>query len=540
VRSALLLFALAACGNDHRGTTDGGGGSADGDGGIGDGGMGDAGDVMVDADPNVRGTVSVKIVDRSGDPQVGMHVVFVDTDATVTDVVTDAAGMASASVYPNANVTAIRERDIATDGQPPIAYQLTTVLALVPGDTITLIAAPGSVPSTEDTFTQGVVPLPAEYVIGASKQGSTATYTTLGPHGLVTGDTVVVNDSTQAAYNGAWTVSGAPSAMMFTANIGSGGVPDGTGGTAAKAERFTVSYPAYGGAQSYAIYSPCGTTDAGTATSATIRLRAGCSTTPMDLVVVARGAGNAVIAWTQATGVAFTANGSTTITAAWQAPSAITATYSNPTTGVTGIELRRFQPYVRPPLLSATGTPAAPLMVTAPLPAAAAMQTKLTCSGGTCVSDTAEQIITQQVDGTATTYALDVDANLLPWLTATWVPNTITMNVTVTGTAAYDLFHASIVYTRDSVDQTIYTWRVFGPVAGTFKFPTLPSTVPGNPNLTANSRQATYSVDVCESDAVGGYRDAIKNPYGAFGTCRAASSPTTVRFGGTKNRISSN
>jgi hypothetical protein len=81
---------------------------------------------------------------------------------------------------------------------------------------------------------------------------------------------------------------------------------------------------------------------------------------------------------------------------------------------------------------------------------------------------------------------------------------------------------------------------VFGPVAGTFKFPTLPSTVPGNPNLTANSRQATYSVDVCESDAVGGYRDAIKNPYGAFGTCRAASSPTTVRFGGTKNRISSN
>ena len=491
-------------------------------------------DTMADADPNVRGPVSVRIVDRTGDPLPGMRVVFIDTDNTLTDLVSDATGTASADVYPNASVTAIRER------AGGIAYQLTTLLALNPGDNITLIAAPGVVTSADDTFTQGVVPLPAEYVSLASKQGSTGTFTTRSPHGLVTGDTVVVSDSLpEVAYNGTWIVTGTPSTTMFTANIGSGGAANATAGTAAKAELFTVSYPAYAGAQSYAIYSPCGPTDAGTATSATIRLRAGCSTTTMDLVVVARAAGGAVIAWTQATGVAFAANGSTTLSGAWQAPSAITATYTNPT-GVTGIELRRFAPYIRPPATSGIGTGIGPLTVTAPTPARAAMQSTVSCTGGTCVSDTAQQVITQLVDGTATAYTLDVAANLLPWLTATWMPTTTTMEMTVTGTSSYDLFHAYMVYTPDSINQTIYTWRVFGPTAGTFKFPTLPSTVPGNPTLTASSKQATYSVDVCESDAVGGYRVAIKNPYGALGTYQSTPSPNIIQFNSTMNRISSN
>ena len=50
---------------------------------------------------------------------------------------TDAAGMAQADVYPNATVTAIRNRGMS--------YALVTVTALNPGDAITLVTAPSTV-----------------------------------------------------------------------------------------------------------------------------------------------------------------------------------------------------------------------------------------------------------------------------------------------------------------------------------------------------------------------------------------------------------
>src|SRR5689334_18804528 len=75
-----------------------------------------------DADPNVRGTVTVHLVDRNDAALPGMHVVFIDTDMTVTDVVSDASGNASASVFPGANATAIRAHTAAA------TYSLTTVL----------------------------------------------------------------------------------------------------------------------------------------------------------------------------------------------------------------------------------------------------------------------------------------------------------------------------------------------------------------------------------------------------------------------------
>ncbi len=528
---ALLVGVVvaAACSGNGSGRIDSGAG--DDTGGDGDADV----DAMVDADPNVRGPVTVTIADRRGSPVPGMHVVFVDTDSTVTDVVTDSAGSASASVFPNASVTAIRERDSG------LAFQLTTVLALNPGDTIRLIAEPGNVASADDTFTQGLVPLPAYYLTATTKSASTGTFTTSTPHGLAVGDSVVVADVSVAAYNGAWTVTGTPSTTSFTANLGSGGASDGVGGTAAKADRFTVNYSAYGGAAYYEVDSPCGATDT-LATNPVILLRAGCVASTMDLVVLAKNSGGSTIAWTSTTGVAFTPNGSTTVTAAWQTPSAITATYTNVPAQVSNIALRRMAPYVREPAVSTSGAVSAggaTLMVNASLPAQAAMHSRFTCTSGTgCVSTMAQQTLTQLVDGTQTGYALDVGANLLPWLTALWDPPTTTMQVGVTGTASYDLFQGAIRYTRGQVSQVIYTWRVFGPTAGTFKFPTLPSTVPGDPTIRVNDPQASYVVGVCESDAINGYRDAIENVYEAYGTCLASSSPTIVRFGGTLNRLS--
>jgi hypothetical protein len=168
VLAALAICLVAACGDDN-------------------GATGDAGsDADIDADPNVRGPVTVTVVDKNDRPLAGLHVVFIDTDATVTDLVTDAAGSAMASVYPGASVTALRARDT---GQ---GYSLTSVLQLVPNDSITLISASGAVSSSEDPFSQRVVPLPSADIVTATKTGSSATYTTLAPHGLAMNDSVIV------------------------------------------------------------------------------------------------------------------------------------------------------------------------------------------------------------------------------------------------------------------------------------------------------------------------------------------------------------
>ena len=135
MRVALLVALLViACGDDHQTTRDAGGDD----------------DAEIDADPNVRGTVTVRIVDKNGAALDGLYVAFVDTDGTVTELMTDVAGMAQADVYPNATVTAVRARGMS--------YSLATVQALSPGDVITLISASPNVSSSEDAFSQSVVP----------------------------------------------------------------------------------------------------------------------------------------------------------------------------------------------------------------------------------------------------------------------------------------------------------------------------------------------------------------------------------------------
>src|SRR5690606_29890209 len=102
-------------------------------------------------------------------------------------------------------------------------------------------------------------------------------------------------------------------------------------------------------------------------------------------------------------------------------------------------------------------------------------------------------------------------------------------------TAPIDLFEANLRYTRG---QTIYTWRVFGPVADSVAFPTLPASAPGDPTIQPSDVMSGYQVFACESDAFDGYRDAVANPFHALGTCEASASTGVRLYGGTKNRIS--
>lgn len=527
---ALLVaigFACAACGDDGQGSRDGGGN----------------GDAMIDADPNVRGTVTVRIIDKNGAALDGMYVVFVDTDATVTERMTDVAGMAQAEVYPNATVTAVRARGMS--------YALATVQALNPGDTITLISASPAVSSSEDAFSQRLVPLPSADIAaspnGATKSGSTATFTTLSPHGLAAGDRVIVANVGVAAYNGAWTVASAPSATTFTVNLGVMGGLAGSGtvaigATATKALAFTVSYTAYAGVDHYEVHTRCGTADVGTATMAQLVLPVACAAGAGDIEVHAKSAAGATLAWTQQPNVTIVAGGTTAITDTWHAPVTLTATYTNPTAEVTTISAARFSPYVRGLPVAETSGPASAtttLMLAVSAPATAAISTQLSCpNGGTCLSTPSgavSQRITHAVDGTQASYALDVGANLLPWVKALYVAATTTLEITTVGTAPIDIFEANLRYTRG---QNIYTWRVFGPIAQNVTFPALPATAPGDPTVRTSDVMSSYQAFVGESDALNGYREAIQDPFGALGTCEASVTPTVKPSAGTNNRIS--
>jgi hypothetical protein len=212
---------------------------------------------------------------------------------------------------------------------------------------------------------------------------------------------------------------------------------------------------------------------------------------------------------------------------------------------VTDIGVERFTPYLRglAPVASSGTTAGGPvnLMLASATPAQATMRTLISCDSGasaSCISNAkgaAFQTISHRVSGTVTSYALDLAATLLPWVSASYLPASTTLDVTVTGTGTYDLFEADLRYIRG---QVIYTWRVFGPTAGDITFPTLPSTLPGDPTVRTTDTQSAYHVYLCESDAIAGYRAAIANPYAALGTCESPPSVTTVPYAGTLNRIS--
>jgi hypothetical protein len=531
----LLAALLVACGNDGEAMRDAG----DGDSSV----MVDA---DIDADPNVRGTVTVRIVDKNDAPIAGMYVVFIDTDSTVTERMTDSAGMAQADVYPNATVTAVRQRSLS--------YSIATVQALNPGDVITLISASPNVSSSEDPFSQRVVPWPgadiAQTPNGATKSGTTATYTTVAPHGLTAGDRVVVANVSVLGYNGEWTVASVPSPTTFTANIGAGTLANsGTlaiGATATKAYAFSVNYPAYAGAQNYQVRTRCGAIDVGTLTSATLVLPSGCAAEPQDILVLAQTNAGAMLAWNVLLNTTITAGGSATAGNTWYGPSDMTVAYMSPTPEVNRVDSARYSPYGR-------GTPISQVMQAMPgtivLPKTtglthSSLVSTFTCPEGTgpaCLSTqtgAATQRLTEKIVP-AVQHSVTIAAELLPWVKAAYVPATQTLDIAVTGSGSYDLFEANLRYFRTvGADQHIFTWRVFGPFAQSVKFPTLPATAPGNPTIVASDTQSTFQAFVCESDAINGYRAAIKNPFVSLGTCEASTNTNVRLYDGTKNRVS--
>ncbi len=459
-RLAIVCVVLAACGS-HSGTKPDG--STTGDGSSGGDGSGSASDAAIDV-PNVRGTVMVEVTNATtmaASCAPGLHVVFIDTDGTTTDLQTDAMGHAQGDVFPGASVTVVCSR---TTG----SFTVVTIQDIEPGDDLVLNAA-----------------------------------------AFLTG--------TQTA-------------------------------DATSAGSFHVAYSAYTGAAGYTIYHPCGNmTVAGTA--GTLAMEMGCVEPTMDLVVVALGNTGTPAAFTSASGVAFTSGGSYTISDTWHPLAPVTATYSNAPAFCAdtndpnypcNAELDRYTPDLRGLRdANAMDIAAAPVSfpVTAPVPAHAAMQTIFSTAAAV------KQISTKIVDGTQTTYALDLTATELPWLCLgvtvdcpVWnKPDPQMIGVPVTGNQPIDIFEVDATYVRG---QTIYVWRAFGPTLGDFMFPTLPASVPAVKPQPNDTKSATHAY-ACESDAIAGYRPARQNVFDSLETCKASPSPTAKRLPGTFNRLSS-
>jgi hypothetical protein len=466
VRIAIAVaLATFACGHSH------GGGPKDGG---GDGGG--SGDAQIDA-PNVRGAVAVHVV-NPGDLgtsnhlvcEPGQHVIFIDTDATQTDVTTDGNGDAQASVFPGASVHVICHR-LSTSAPPAIDYLVATIEAVEPGDQL------------------------------------------------------VVNEGAM--------VTGRQSADPTLVGT------------------FTVTYPSYASGAGYWVYNPCQPAASGS-TTAVLTITAGCMQPTMDLVAVALN-GNTPVAYAEATNVAFTPSGSTAIAGPWHALASVTETVSNAPAFCAntsdpnypcGFEANRYIPGLHG--LFTNGIPGTAVQTA--LAQYAKAQTIVT------TANTQTQTIMQNIDGTLTTYALDLGATLLPWLctteSASCPPGTpaccvaaapsfdatnARLTLSVSGTQPIDIFEVDVTYVR--ANTTVFIWRVFGPIAGDVQLPSLP-VADGDVTPRTGDKQSFTHAMVGESDAIAGWRPARQNVFDSLETCEQPTSATSKRLGGTLNRFS--
>jgi len=310
---------------------------------------------------------------------------------------------------------------------------------------------------------------------------------------------------------------------------------------------FKISFPTAPGATNYTIYYPCGNNVPSGNTNVSLTMKAGCLQQTMDLVVVS-GTSSGPTQWTEAANVPYVNGGSVTVTDTWHPFGGVTASYTNAPAFCADsarsdypcdVQLARYVPELHG--LRATGmtnlTASGMVAVTSPTSSSAIMQSRLENLGP------AYQVVTDVVDGSQTTYAIDFSARLLPWmcLGTAQCPGfdgaAAKLTIPVTGTGAYDLFETDVTFSRGPQFTQILIWRVFGPTAGDVTFPTLPSSV-SVMNPQSVDRQSVTHSRICESSALNGWRDARQNPFDSLATCTQSTNPTAPRYGGTHNRLS--
>jgi hypothetical protein len=301
---------------------------------------------------------------------------------------------------------------------------------------------------------------------------------------------------------------------------------------------FTVTYPAFNGATSYIVASPCNATSfpapatGGPPAPAQLTIFNSCKLDKMEIVVVPQG-GNGPLTSISKTAVPFAPGGSTTITGNYQGLRNFTASYTNTNPIITGLDMTRAIP-------DAFGFEDFQSMAS-PKPTVALSVTGPQGSGGQILSQVATatgsaQFVRQTIAGTAATYGLDVGATLLPWLASpTYDAASGTLRVptdtTGTSTAKPDLFRLVASYRRTDANNvtTTFSWVLFGPDATDIVLPTLPAEL-GSISPTATDTVTVTSAMMFDADSVTSYDQIRSDVNQAFNLYTSARpSATTVR-----------
>jgi len=294
-------------------------------------------------------------------------------------------------------------------------------------------------------------------------------------------------------------------------NIGPSGAP------ATAVGSFSVSFPAYSGATSYNVYGPCGSTS-GTASPVVLQMQSDCKLDTMDLTVVPMDSGGNGLAYLTKTGVAFVANGTTTMTGAYTGMSAFTATVTNIGSTVTQVGVGRFVPDTNGFSNQTSGAPTNG-MITLMAPGPSGTKALVSSQFSTANS---QQAVLQSIAGNVQTYGLDAGMTLLPWvgpMVFDLANHKIMVPTSTAGTTsdAPDVFFVQAGYSRTvGMTTSNFMWVVIGPTATDVTLPVLPVDVGDVMPKATDTSQGLFGV-MLEADTYNGYNDVRQDLYGTLG-----------------------
>jgi hypothetical protein len=231
---------------------------------------------------------------------------------------------------------------------------------------------------------------------------------------------------------------------------------------------------------SYTIYYPCGHTNGTPATPIKLDLSATCTTDTFNIYVIASDSG--MLSYTDVLNVHL-ADGNVTMSNTWKSfNGSFSAQYTSIPADVTAIHMDWAAG--GPPgffavagyTVGADGTPMNGIasMKVGPVPSAgdrAVVQTKITTKLGF-------QLIGQRIKSTAANYGLDVEKNLMPWMSPpTFDVASKKLSLPLTGGAVQpDVFYGAVQY-KHVVGATTYDveWLMLGPSADKLILPPIPT-----------------------------------------------------------------
>jgi len=291
---------------------------------------------------------------------------------------------------------------------------------------------------------------------------------------------------------------------------------------------FTITFPAFASATSYAVSHPCGTSivPSSQQLSATVTMFASCELDTMEIVVTAQDNTGPLAAIAKAH-VPFVAGGTLALTGSYVGPRTLTASYTGVDPIITGLTVAREAPDAFGFTTSVVATPAATVSV--PLAGPATTNADVLTRVATTAKST--QQVRQRLAGTAASYGLDLHATLLPWIGApTLDPATgkiaVPLDSTGTGTDKPDLFETALSYRRSGdATNTLFAWTLFAAQAGDVVLPRLPAELADL--LPAASDMPAATAVMVEADTVAGY-DAVRRDAAAALAQLTSARPSTA------------